>query len=612
MQQTVKTAYARWAAVLAGVALAAVALCSGIVSATPAAANDASGAAAIAEGASDASAAQSAADYDSWNAVAEAIVAELDAGLEDYDAGNRSGAASHFSRALNTGYVASNFAKATADRLGQDAYTAQLKTLRELGTLAYRPDAAAQIEVQAQRIAEDVRTSAARLDADAALLSPRDFAAARTQKTQEEREELDANKVHVNEGRGERSWSQVAAEMATILDEAQRLAAAGDGKAGAAKVNDAYYQYYEKLGFEKNVMNAIGGSRVSKVESTFKETRKAMIAGRDAAGLVTELKTMLVEDGTALDGGAGGSKNAMTAFVTSAGGQSFLVLIREGLEALLVVAAVIAYLLRAGMRRFVRWVYAGAVLGLVGSGAVAIVLMRLFGGSGPQQEIMEGVCALVAAVMLVWSGNWMFSKRSADSWNRYIREKTESAVGSVRTAPSVDSAAGKAAMSLAMLSFLAVFREGAETVIFYESIHAMTQDGRGMWTGGLAAAAVLAVLFVVIRLTSVRIPVGPFFIVTSVLMSALAVVFAGGGVHSLIEGDLIAGTYLEGFPTNDWLGVYPYVQTLVAQAVAAIIVIGMFMIGAFTQRAHDGARKAAATPDADASATVGALPEGAE
>ena len=150
-------------------------------------------------------------------------------------------------------------------------------------------------------------------------------------------------------------------------------------------------------------MNAIGGSRVSKVESTFKESRKAMVAGdtADAKAHVDELKTMLVEDAAALDGGAGSEVGGFTRLITSSFGQAFLILIREGLEALLVVAAIIAYLVKSGNRRLVRWIYLGVVAGLAASGVIAAVFMALFGGSGPQQEIMEGVCALVAMGMLL-------------------------------------------------------------------------------------------------------------------------------------------------------------------------------------------------------------------
>nr|WP_238552318.1 hypothetical protein [Bifidobacterium cuniculi] len=110
--------------------------------------------------------------------------------------------------------------------------------------------------------------------------------------------------------------------MTQILDQAADTAREGDGEAGAAGVNDAYYQYYEKLGFEKNVMNAIGGSRVSKVEATFKNARKAMVAGDTAAAdtYVKDLDAMLAEDAAALDGGATGSANGFTKAVTSAAG----------------------------------------------------------------------------------------------------------------------------------------------------------------------------------------------------------------------------------------------------------------------------------------------------
>ena len=134
-------------------------------------------------------------------------------------------------------------------------------------------------------------------------------------------------------------------------------------------------------------------------------------------------------------------------------------------------------------------------------------------------------------------------------------------------------------VSLAMLSFLAVFREGAETVIFYESIYSMSRDAQGMWIGGIAAGVVLLVIFLVLRFTSVKIPIGPFFLVTSILMAVLVVIFAGGGIHALIEGDLIDGHYLSSVPTNDWIGLYPYVECLAAQVIAAIAVLALFAVG---------------------------------
>lgn len=170
---------------------------------------------------------------------------------------------------------------------------------------------------------------------------------------------------------------------------------------------------------------------------------------------------------------------------------------------------------------------------------------------------------------------------------RYIRAKTEAAVarigGTAGTDPTPERLGAAGIVSLALLSFLAVFREGAETVIFYQSIYSMTQDAGGMWIGGITAAVVLIGVFLLIRFTSVRIPIRPFFIVTSVLLAVLVVIFAGGGVHSLIEGDALGGIYLDGFPTNDWLGLYPYVETLAAQGIALAAVLALFAIGAARQ-----------------------------
>ena len=166
---------------------------------------------------------------------------------------------------------------------------------------------------------------------------------------------------------------------------------------------------------------------------------------------------------------------------------------------------------------------------------------------------------------------------------RYIRAKTEAAVarigGTAGTDPTPERLGAAGIVSLALLSFLAVFREGAETVIFYQSIYSMTQDAGGMWIGGIAAGVVLLVIFLVLRFTSVKIPIGPFFLVTSILMAVLVVIFAGGGIHALIEGDLIDGHYLSSVPTNDWIGLYPYVECLAAQAIAAIAVLALFAVG---------------------------------
>ena len=507
----------------------------------------------------DSSTSSSSVDYATWAEVSKAMDKQLNSGLETYKDGNTAGATSDFMGAYNKIYVASNFTAVVHDTIGADKQLAQQQAFQSVQNLSYTPSNDDQLAQQIDALTADLDATAQQLDA----------------------------KKKKNPGKGNRSWTDVANEMTPILDNAYKAYEKGDGAKGATLVNNAYYQYYEKLGFEKNVMNAISGNRVSQVEYQFKMCRKSMNAGaslKDTKKLIDDLKAMLIKDAGILDGGAADKEDGFTKLVTSSSGQAFLVLIREALEALLVVAAIVAYLVKSDNKRFVKWIYLGVLVGLLGAGLVAVIFVFAFGGSGPIQEIMEGTCALIAMGMLLWTSNWMLNKSSVEAWNRYIRKKTEAAVADAEAAASADNVTLKTVVSLAMLSFLAVFREGAETVIFYESIYTMSRDTRGMWIGGLTAAVVLVGIFLLFRFTSVKIPIGPFFLVTSILMSVLVVVFAGGGVHSLIEGDLLPAFYLNGVPTNDWLGLYPYVECLVAQAIAAVAVIALFVVGFIKQR----------------------------
>lgn len=522
-------------------------------------------------------------NFDSWTAAAKNIEDQLATAEKDYNDGNYGQAGTDFQTAHWIGYDASNFSKVVNDTISADKQKELLQQFTDLEGLAYQQDQGDAIAAKIDALTAEINATAQTLDANADLANPKEYAKQRAAQTAEERKKLDAAKKNSSKGKGDRTWSEVANEMTVILDQAYEAAAAGKGDEGATLVNNAYYQYYEKLGFEKNVMNAISGDRVSQVEYQFKMTRKTMRDGgsdKEIKQLVDDLKSWIVKDAAILDGGASGNVNGFTKLVTSSAGQAFLILIREGLEALLVVAAVIAYLVKSGNKRFTKWIYLGVVAGLAGSGLVAVLFTFLFGGSGPVQEISEGVCALIATLMLLWTSNWMLNKSSVEAWNNYIRNKTEAAVAGAQSKVESGQRLGLGMIaSLAMLSFLAVFREGAETVIFYESIYSMSQDAHGMWVGGLAAAAVLIVIFLVLRFTSVKIPIGPFFLVTSIVMAVLVVIFAGGGIHALIEGDLIEGTYLSSVPTNDWIGLYPYVETITAQVIAAIAVVVLFVVG---------------------------------
>ena len=476
-------------------------------------------------------------NFDSWTAVAQNIAKQLATAEKDYNDGDYGQAGTGFQTAHWIGYDASNFSKVVNDTISAECQQTLLRQFTDLEGLAYQQGQGSAIANGINALNADLDTAAQTLDGNANLADPKTYAKQRAEQTAAERKKLDAAKKNSSKGKGDRTWSEVASEMNVILDKAYKAAISGKGAEGSSLVNDAYYQYYEKLGFEKNVMNAISGDRVSQVEYQFKMTRKTMRDGgsdKEIKKLVDDLKSWLVEDAAT----------------------------------------------KSGNQRFTKWIYLGVLAGLAGSGLVAVLFTFLFGGSGPVQEISEGVCALIAMLMLLWTSNWMLNKSSVEAWNRYIRTKTESAVADAQNKVAAGEGVGLGmVVSLAMLSFLAVFREGAETVIFYESIYSMSRDAQGMWIGGIAAGVVLLVIFLVLRFTSVKIPIGPFFLVTSILMAVLVVIFAGGGIHALIEGDLIDGHYLSSVPTNDWIGLYPYVECLAAQAIAAIAVLALFAVG---------------------------------
>ncbi|MDO4913487.1 MAG: FTR1 family protein, partial [Bifidobacteriaceae bacterium] len=417
-------------------------------------------------------------NYTSWTAVSQAIIDQLQDGKQEYESGNTAGATSDFMSAYNTVYVGANFSTVVQQTISSETFTSQQQQFQNIQNYSYTTGNNVEIDAAISVLSQDLTTTAEQLDANTELKNPSEYAKDLEKQIQEERKKLDAAKSK-KEGRGSRTWTQIAEQMNEILDNAYKAYQGGHVSHGVELVNEAYYQYYEKLGFEKNVMNAISGNRVSQVEYTFKLSRQSISNKKPASEVknyITSLKAMLLEDAKTLDGSTG-NVNPVTQFVTSSFGQAFLILLREGLEAILVVAAIIAYLVKSGNKKFIRYIYLGLVAGLVGSGIIAIIFMMLFNGNGPEQEIMEGVVALIAMVMLLYTSNWMLSRSSTQAWDEYIKKETAIAVsrGSV--------------ISLALLSFLAVFREGAETVMFYQAIFSMTSGSTtGIWAGFVSAS----------------------------------------------------------------------------------------------------------------------------
>jgi high-affinity iron transporter len=358
-----------------------------------------------------------------------------------------------------------------------------------------------------------------------------------------------------------RNWTRTADEMASIINRAYDKFRSGDPKGAKDDVDVVYFQYYEKLGFEKIVMAEISGERASTVEYQFSTAKKAINRGDD--GEVKEsldtLARYIQEDAAQLDSKV---ESALGVFLGS-----LLIILREGFEAIIIVGAIIAYLIKSGNKKSTKPVYWGSLIALGFSVLMAWVLNALTStASGRNQEIIEGATMLLAVGVLFYVSNWMVSKAEAEAWATYIEGKVQNSI----TRGSM--------FSLAFAAFLAVFREGAETILFYQALLAGNQNYVNMvWLGFGIGSVALVVIYILIRVLSLRLPLKPFFLGTSVLLFVMSVSFIGSGVKELQEGNVIPVTLLPFNFTVDILGIYPTLQTLIPQVVLLAVTVVTFV-----------------------------------
>jgi high-affinity iron transporter len=353
------------------------------------------------------------------------------------------------------------------------------------------------------------------------------------------------------------NWNEIVDQMDVSLNKAYDAYFQKDIDGAKNWVNDAYFGYYEKEGVERAVLSYVSGKRASTVEYQFGIVKKLMteqVSNREVRTSLDLLSKMLHEDADKLDGKEESSWGVFLA--------SLVIILREGFEAILVIAAIAAYLIRSGNRRQTRVVYASAVAALVASAAAAVAIQYIFEVSGANQEILEGAAMLLAVFVLFFVSNWMVSKAEAEAWKSYIEGKVQTAVETGNS------------FALGAAAFLAVFREGAETILFYQALLAETETYGSMVWGGFAVGCVaLVAIFALVRYGSLAIPIRAFFLGTSILMYIMSIAFAGGGVKELQEADVISVTPVNFVESIDILGIYPTVETLLPQAVLLILAV---------------------------------------
>ncbi len=242
--------------------------------------------------------------------------------------------------------------------------------------------------------------------------------------------------------------------------------------------------------------------------------------------------------------------------------QSFLIILREGFEAILVLGAVVAFLIKTGHRERLRSIWIGLTLGVLASAATAVVLKTLLGAMPASRSLVEAITMLVAVAVLFSVSYWLISKVEAAKWQKFIREKVNSAL---------EHGGGKA---LALVAFLAVYREGAETALFYQALfNSGPNVGVPLALGILVGLAALAVIFTLFYRYGVRIPMRPFFAVTSILLYYMAFVFMGKGIRELQEANVMPITVIPGAPHIDAMGIYPSVETLAGQGILLLLLV---------------------------------------
>lgn len=337
------------------------------------------------------------------------------------------------------------------------------------------------------------------------------------------------------------------------LAESVKAYEAGDARAAGQFALSSYLDGFEPV---EALLRTRDASLLIQVETAMGEYRTRINAAAplaDVSAQAAVLRGLFDATDAAL---APSAEDGAAAFLGA-----FTILVREGVEALLVVVAMIGFLSKVDRRDVLPYVHGGWSAALVAGLVTWGVAAYAFDIDGASREFTEGFAALFAAVILVGVGIWMHGKSLAGRWQAYLKEQISSALSK------------SSAWFLFGLAFVAVYREVFETILFYVALWARGNVG-AIVGGFLAGVAVLAIITAVMLRTSKRLPISQFFAWSSALVALLAIVMAGKGIAALQEGGQLPPS-LVNFPRFEALGIYPSLYALLAQlAVIVVIVVG--------------------------------------
>ncbi|MBQ3645410.1 MAG: FTR1 family iron permease [Synergistaceae bacterium] len=420
-------------------------------------------------------------------------------------------------------------------------------------------------------------------------------------------------------------WRGVAADMALEFNSAIEDVQNDKYQDAYKHVNDAYFKYYEVQGVESTVMYAISAARVNHIEAQFRDIKHVLLGNQEKEKnllmqQIEDLKIKVYKDSMVLDGKAeisdpdsvglaiytdtkvekpvlvASAKNEtqteipqpQTQVQTSASKApvnrdwltfvtAFGLLVREGLEAILVIVAIVAYLIKTGNKNMLKGVYLGSFAAIIASVILAWALDTLMGEqSGVARELLEGWTMFLAVAVLFYVSNWMLSKADTIAWENYISGKVQQ---------SIDS---KSQWTLIFAAFIAVMREGAELILFYSAAFTGGMSNPAYIAYGIGAGIlVLVAVWVAFRYFSVKLPLRAFFMFTSILLFLMCISFMGKGVVELTEADVISGRTvipaMKGF-SIEILSIYDRAETLIPQIMLVIAALWIMIPHMFRKK----------------------------
>lgn len=360
-------------------------------------------------------------------------------------------------------------------------------------------------------------------------------------------------------------FKAIRASLFAVFDNAFKEYQAGNSKKAIGLIQDSYFDIFEGSGME-NLIGAKDANLKAQIESYFSKIIALVKNKSDMSVINLEMTKMNESFDKALELLDSSNQSFLSLLL-----YSLIIITREGFEALLIVTAIIAYLVKSNNQDKLNIVYSSVSVAIVLSFITAFVMSLIFGQASAQnREILEGVTMLVASLLLFYVSYWLLSNATAKKWTDYIKSSV---------AHSLDNKSKKA---LWLTCFLAVYREGAETVLFYQALIADATSNLGyvaLVSGFLIGVVILAVAYFIMKFTAIKLPIRAFFLFTGVFIYLMAFVFIGKGIMEFVEGKLFEPTLIEGLGTFTPLGFYPYYESVISQSIVVLIgIFGLYLL----------------------------------